>query len=81
MITNLRLFFITCATDDGESLDWFVAANDKAEAVSLWRKIDMVKDLGITEPGAVFVIVPAKLEIVTPKVLGWHEYDQVEVAR
>lgn len=80
MISNLQLFFVTHTTDDGENADWFVAANDKAEAVALWRGIDMVKDLEITEPTKVFVIVPAKLQIITPKVLDWNEYEEVEAA-
>lgn len=83
MRLKIKLFFIAHTSDRDESFDWFVAARSKSEAVLLWRGIDMVKDMGIKKPDAVFLITCASLSVDKSQVLDWntdgHEDDGVKL--
>lgn len=64
-----RLYFISDETDNGDSLDAFIWARNRTEAVELWQRWDMVADYGKRSPRQVFLI---PLDPRTPGLLGWH---------
>lgn len=68
----MQLFFISHENDDGENMDLFVWANDRDEAVKLWRNWDFVADYydNDPDPNAVF-IVPLEAPL-NPTILSWH---------
>lgn len=69
-----KLFFVHCDTTDGESLDWFVVAVSKAEALELWREIEMVKDSGEEDPDAVFLVNAANVgHHLSSCALDWND--------
>lgn len=75
----MKLFFIAHDNDDGQSMDWFVAANDRAEAVAVWQR-DNSMDPGTTEdPSLVFHVACATLANFEPKarLLGWHSTGEI----
>ncbi len=44
-MSNLELYLFSASTDDGESMDYFVWAKDKDEALSIWSKDERVADM------------------------------------
>lgn len=74
----MQLFFITCETDDGDSADLFVSANDRLEALDLWRSwmFDFFNDDNAM-PDRVFV-VPAPA--AAPTIHAWGEPQGVQEA-
>lgn len=70
------LFLVQFSTDDGDNLDWFVIARDKAEAVKLWREHEMVADFidDGDEPEKVWVIPAVTPSLFAPsQVLEWGD--------
>lgn len=71
------LYLVQFSTDDGDSLDWFVIARDKAEAVKLWREHEMVADFidDDDEPEKVWAIAAATPSLFAPsQVLEWGDH-------
>jgi hypothetical protein len=75
----MKLFFITHDNDDGENMDWFVAANDRDQAVEVWRRENGVEPDIADGPTHVFEVACASLKRPPPqpKLLGWHTTEEI----
>lgn len=73
----MKVYMIQRSTEDGDSLDLFVVAENRDQAVDLWREWDMVKDFNVLEPGRVWEL-PYSLDdrCDTPRRLDW--WDEVK---
>ena len=70
-----NLYLIQDTTDDGDSLDWFVVARDKAEAVKLWSEHEMVADFTDDPPEKVWLIQAANISpFMDSQVLEWSDH-------
>ncbi|MGE8141765.1 hypothetical protein ACQKOE_07305 [Novosphingobium sp. NPDC080210] len=74
----MKVYMIQRSTEDGDSLDLFVVAENRDQAVDLWREWDMVKDFNVLEPDRVWEL-PYSLDdrCDTPRRLDW--WDEVTV--
>lgn len=75
----MKLFFVSHDNDDGENMDWFVAANDRDQAVDVWRRDNAIEP-GIADgPTNVFHVACASLKYMgpEPKLLGWHTTEEI----
>ena len=68
----MNLFFLTGTSEDGENLDLFVIAHNRAGAVKLWQEWEFVAELyeNVPPPAQVF-LVPTAPYGGFPRLLDW----------
>lgn len=71
----MKLFYISCEDENGDSADGFVIAEDDLSALDLWKTADYAINAtyGLAD---VFLVVPAKVE-GPARLLDWHQPDGV----
>jgi len=65
----MKLFFIACHDQNGDSADAFVIADSRLQAVGIWSQSDLA--LSASEGDALVFEVPTSIGGV-PRMLGWH---------
>ena len=59
-MTATKIYFVACNDQNGESLDWFVEAENPQDAIEIWKSIDTVAEGGVTGETVKVFEVPSR---------------------